>query len=261
MKDLIESYMLCDLDVPSQIQLLCGLFPKVIVVDYDVKNYVYKFHHNYEMQDAATNTYNLLLSIFAAVDNNFRSRIVAQAVMPDKTTMKVQPSAFIIDANLGLESIVPEVYSDTYLLYRIWHIGYNIEKLANSLVLARINDKLSEFAKYLLKQLHPCKTTWAKAFMDKMIDLSVVSKPFVRRKLYKDKVSMLYVPSFLDVAKSWNSVLTKPPVQTAAKAIGQRQSIKRTLLDDNEGSEILENEVVENNQIAKITLLDIQDPF
>ncbi|CAG8838145.1 19134_t:CDS:2, partial [Gigaspora margarita] len=94
------------------------------------------------------------------------------------------------------------------------------------------------------------------------------------------------------VAKSRNSALTKPLVQIAAKASGRKQSIKRTLLglaykcvelvnydnlnskiiedndqiinseydqiiDNDEGSEILENEVVEHDQIAEITLLDI----
>ncbi|KAF0505657.1 hypothetical protein F8M41_019307 [Gigaspora margarita] len=33
------------------------------------------------------------------------------------------------------------------------------------------------------------------------------------------------------------------------------------IIDDDEGSEILEDEVIEHNQIAKITPLDIQDPF
>ncbi|KAF0535611.1 protein far1-related sequence 11-like isoform x1 [Gigaspora margarita] len=56
-------------------------------------------------------------------------------------------------------------------------------------------------------------------YKDEMIDLSVVSEPFVRGKSHEDKVSTLYVPSFSDVAESWNSALTEPPVQTAAKAM------------------------------------------
>ncbi|CAG8804496.1 5596_t:CDS:2, partial [Racocetra fulgida] len=43
MKKLIENYVLCDIDVPSQVRVLYGLFPKATIVDYDVKNYVYKF--------------------------------------------------------------------------------------------------------------------------------------------------------------------------------------------------------------------------
>ncbi|KAF0520328.1 hypothetical protein F8M41_016381 [Gigaspora margarita] len=49
-------------------------------------------------------------------------------------------------------------------------------------------------------------------------------------KSHEDKVSILYVPSFLDVAEFWNSALTELPVQTVAKAIGRKQSIKGTLL-------------------------------
>ncbi|KAF0534398.1 hypothetical protein F8M41_009979 [Gigaspora margarita] len=62
-----------------------------------------------------------------------------------------------------------------------------------------------------------------------MIDLLVVSEPFVKEKLHENKVSTLYIFSFLDVAEFWNPALTKPLVQTAAKAIGRKQSIKRTL--------------------------------
>ncbi|CAG8760848.1 32357_t:CDS:2 [Racocetra persica] len=78
MKELIESYTICDIDVSSQIRLLCGLFPDATIVNYDVKNYVYK------------------------------QTIEATGV---------QPRAFMIDADPGLESIVPEIYSDTYLLH------------------------------------------------------------------------------------------------------------------------------------------------
>ncbi|CAG8775924.1 4794_t:CDS:2, partial [Racocetra fulgida] len=64
---------------------------------------------------AATNTYNLPLSIFAIVDNNFRSQIIAQAILPDETSE-------------NLESVVPEIYTNTYLLHYVWHIGHNLEK-------------------------------------------------------------------------------------------------------------------------------------
>ncbi|CAG8616741.1 11523_t:CDS:2 [Scutellospora calospora] len=170
MKDLIEKYTLCDLDVLSQVWLLRELFSEATIIDYDMKNYVYKFWCIYSIQSgdaaklfehfekeyakdpdwyvqplidmetnrlqAVTNAYNLPLSIFAVVDNNFKSRIVAQAILPDETsesygwvlqqTIKatgVQPGAFIIDANSGLESVVLEIYpnnlpSSLYLAYQ-----------------------------------------------------------------------------------------------------------------------------------------------
>ncbi|CAG8683605.1 15628_t:CDS:1 [Cetraspora pellucida] len=215
MKKLIESYTLCDVDILSQVRLLCGLFPEATIVDYDVKNYVYKFCRNYEMEssDAAkllqhfekecskdpdwyvqplidsetnrlqgvfymapkqqelwqhyadivlnnntalTNTYNLPLSIFAVVNNNFKSWIVAQAILLDKTSESyrwvlqqtieatgVQSSAFIIDADPGLESIVHEIYPDTYLFHYVWHIGRNLEKQLSK----PLGDRYSDFLK------------------------------------------------------------------------------------------------------------------
>ncbi|CAG8502541.1 6708_t:CDS:2 [Scutellospora calospora] len=54
-KDLIKSFTLCNLDISSQVQLLHELFSEAIIIDYDVKNYVYKVHRSYEIQgnDAA----------------------------------------------------------------------------------------------------------------------------------------------------------------------------------------------------------------
>ncbi|CAG8685809.1 7047_t:CDS:2, partial [Scutellospora calospora] len=164
-KDLIKKYTLCDLDVPSQVQLLHELFSKATIIDYDMKNYVYKFWHIHSIQGG--DTIKLFEHfekerakdsdcIFTIVDNNFKSRIVVQAVLPDETSESyrwvlqqiikatgVQPGAFIIDADLGLESVIPEVYPNTYLLYCIWHIRRNIEKqLAKSL-----GDHYADFLK------------------------------------------------------------------------------------------------------------------
>jgi len=113
----------------------------------------------------------------------------------------VQPGAFIIDAYPGLESVVPEVYPDTYLLHYIWHIGRNIEKqLAKSLgdryadflkafyrarnVLCKeafnkywqeLMVNFPESAEYLLKQLDPRKTTWAKAFTGRIFTAGITT--------------------------------------------------------------------------------------
>ncbi|CAG8599621.1 16277_t:CDS:2, partial [Racocetra fulgida] len=226
MKDLIESYTLCDLDVPSQVRLLHRLFSEATIVDYDVKNYVYKVRQSHEMQDgdtakllqhfekertknpdwyvqplidsetnrlqgvfymlseqqelwqnytdiilndntASTNAYNLPLSIFTIVDNNFKSRIVAQAILPDETSKSyrwllqqtidatgVHPGAFIIDADLDLESVVPKIYPNTFLLYCVWHIGRNIEKQLSKTLGDRYSDFLKAFYQFHVDQMN-----------------------------------------------------------------------------------------------------------
>ncbi|CAG8837358.1 26905_t:CDS:2, partial [Racocetra persica] len=88
----------------------------------------------------STNTYNLPLSIFAI------------AILPEETSESyrwvlqqtieatgVQPGAFIIDADPGLESVVPEIYLNTYLLHCVWHIERNLERqLLNHLVIVMV---------------------------------------------------------------------------------------------------------------------------
>ncbi|CAG8790390.1 23573_t:CDS:2, partial [Cetraspora pellucida] len=327
-KELIESYTFCDLDMLSQIKLLHELFFKTTIVDYDVKNYVYKFCQIHEMQDgnvakllqhyekecakdpdwyiqllidletnrlqgvfymlpeqrelwqhyadiilndntASTNTYNLPLSIFAIVNNNFKLRIIAQVVLIDKTNKSyrwvlqqtieatgVQPGAFIIDANLGLESVVLKIYLNTYLLHCIWHIKYNLKKQ-----LSKPFGDYYESTEYLVKQLDSRKTTWAKAFTSQFsawcektltyATLNVCRKLFLNiynilQKYITPKILQLHVDQ-MNKAVIYNdkkklleridhSLITesampiKPPEQAAAKVISQKQSAKGILL-------------------------------
>ncbi|CAG8808706.1 9788_t:CDS:2, partial [Racocetra fulgida] len=143
MKELIENY----------VRLLRGLFPEATIVDYDMKNYVYKFRRTHDIQRCDTAK---LFQHFEKEHNNFKLRIVAQAILPDETsesyrwvlqqTIKatgVQPGAFMIDADPGLESVVPEIYPDTYLLHCIWHIERNIEKQLAKL----LGDHYADFIK------------------------------------------------------------------------------------------------------------------
>ncbi|CAG8696277.1 4346_t:CDS:2 [Cetraspora pellucida] len=138
---------------------------------------------------ASTNTYNLPLSIFAMVNNNFKSRIVAQVVLPDETSESykwlleqtidatgVHPGVFIINADPGLESIVPEIYPNTYLVHCIWHIGCNIEK---------------QLSKALEVKLF--------AAIDKMMNTLVINEQFIREKSQEHSNStsnLLNIPSF-----------------------------------------------------------------
>ncbi|CAG8772278.1 16647_t:CDS:2, partial [Dentiscutata erythropus] len=233
MKELIESYTLCDLDVPSQVQLLRGLFPEATIVDYDSGDAAKLLQHLEEerMKDpdwyiqslidpdtnrlqgvfymkpkqrklwrryadivlndntAATNTYCLPLSIFAIVDNNFKSQIVTQGILSDETSESyrwllqqtieatgVQPGAFIIDADLGLEGVVPEIYPDTYLLYCAFYLARNIQyKEAFERYWKQLMIDFPQSTEYLLKQLDPRKTTWAKAFTSQIFTAGITS--------------------------------------------------------------------------------------
>ncbi|KAF0397181.1 protein far1-related sequence 5-like [Gigaspora margarita] len=67
-------------------------------------------------------------------------------------------------------------------------------------------------------------------YKDEFMDTVVVDEPFLRRKSLEKNSLILSLPSFPDVADSWNTMLIEAPVQTVAKAIGCKQSIKGTLL-------------------------------
>ncbi|CAG8787771.1 5608_t:CDS:2, partial [Cetraspora pellucida] len=76
----------------SYVLLLHELFPEATIVDYDVKNYVYKFWHIHLMHSGDA------VKLF----EHFKKE--HQTI---KAT-EVQPGAFIIDADSGFKSVVPK---------------------------------------------------------------------------------------------------------------------------------------------------------
>ncbi|CAG8499826.1 8051_t:CDS:2, partial [Racocetra fulgida] len=395
MKELIENYVLCDIDVPSQVQLLCVLFPEATIVDYDVKNYVYKFRRTHDIQGCDTaklfqhfekeRTKNPDWNVQSLIDpetnrlqgvfymtpeqrelwrryadiilNN--NTAATNAILPNETSesyrwvlqqtieaTRVQPSAFMIDADPGLESVVPEIYPDpTYSIVSgtlgtvnkrtQLHILFNqieshvaeeqfasrfvawrekttsyitlsvprqlfpeiyniLQKYVTAKILQLHIDQMNEAVMYHSKKVNfedPYNLTlevvdngpiefeynfrqirfdklregsnhslvaegWEvqsiehksnigqnseKAYFhislilrrwykDEFMDVVVVDEPFLRRNSLEMNSLTPSLPSFPDVADSWNIMLIEAPVQAAAKAIGHKQSIKGTLL-------------------------------
>src|SRR6266540_1436931 len=88
-----------------------------------------------------TNRYQMLLSLFLAIDNNTRSRLVAQALVSDETTesykwileyMKkatmTEPLVFVTDADPAADAAIRQIYLTTYPIYCIFHISKNLPK-------------------------------------------------------------------------------------------------------------------------------------
>ncbi|CAG8758423.1 8920_t:CDS:2, partial [Cetraspora pellucida] len=172
-KELIKSYTLCDVDIPN---------------------------HEMEGSDAAKLLQHFEKEhskdpdcIFAVVDNNFKSQIVAQAVLLDETSKsyrwvlqqtikatEVQPNAFIINADLGLESVVSEIFQ-TPTFFIVFGILDAILKnncpnlLAFERYWQQIMIDFPESTEYLLRQLDTCKTTWAKAFTGQVFTAEIIS--------------------------------------------------------------------------------------
>ncbi|CAG8729355.1 913_t:CDS:2, partial [Racocetra persica] len=265
-KELIESYTLCNIDVPSQVRLLRGLFSKATIVDYDIKNYIYKFHRNHEIKDG--DAAKLLQyfekerakdpdCIFAVVDNNFKLQIIAQAVLLDKTsesyrwvlqqTIKatgVQLGVFIIDANPGFESIVLEVYPNTYFLYCVWHIERNLEKQLSKLLGDRYADFLKAFyhAKMFYTKKHlrdignienrPIKIEYDlyQICFEKLlegIDHSLIAEIWEVHSI-ENKSSLFHISL---ISNHWYKDDIVDTLVAAAKVIDRKQSTKGSLLE------------------------------
>ncbi|CAG8702860.1 1104_t:CDS:2, partial [Ambispora leptoticha] len=221
MKELIENYVLCDIDVPSQVQLLCVLFPEATIVDYDVKNYVYKFRRTHDIQGCDTaklfqhfekeRTKNPDWNVQSLIDpetnrlqgvfymtpeqrelwrryadiilNN--NTAATNAILPNETSesyrwvlqqtieaTRVQPSAFMIDADPGLESVVPEIYPDPTYSIVSGTLGVTLKSSLQSYLKywKQLMIDFPESTEYLLRQLDSRKTTWAKAFTGQTVN-------------------------------------------------------------------------------------------
>ncbi|CAG8766475.1 32007_t:CDS:2 [Gigaspora margarita] len=167
---------------------------------------------------------------------------------------------------------------DYSLIAKVWefqsiehksNIGYNSEK-----------------AYFYISLIPKC---WYK---DEFMDTVVVNELFFRRKSLEKNSLIPSLPFFSDVADSWNIMLIEAPVQTVAKAIDRKQSIKGTLLglarkcieeaqcnkqiieqelEDNQNIESNQNtesdqetesdQDTKNDQNIETIQLDIQNPF
>ena len=107
-----------------------------------------------------TNQFNMPLSLFTAVDNHFRTRLVAQALVNDETketyewllTSTLQatnhtPQVFITDSDLGMDAAIDSQYSGVYQLHCIYmyHISQNLMRNLKASLGASYNDLVKDF--------------------------------------------------------------------------------------------------------------------
>src|SRR6059058_1189653 len=100
-------------------------------------------YHNVVLNDntAKTNRYNMPLSLFLIVDNNTKSRLVAQSLVSDKMvetykwilecTKKAtitESMVFVTDADPAMDATVVQIYDTAYPIHCIFHISENLPK-------------------------------------------------------------------------------------------------------------------------------------
>ena len=171
-------------------------------------------YHDVILNDntAKSNRYQMPLSLFLAVDNNTRSRLVAQALVSDETTESykwilectksatmVEPLVFVTDADPAVDAAIGQVYEKTYSIHCIFHINENLPKNTKSKLSSQYNEFVSDFYQcrnslceelfyerwtkltekypsvkdYLMRALYPSRQAWARAFTSKIFTAGI----------------------------------------------------------------------------------------
>ena len=186
-----------------------------------------------------TNQYNMPLSLFVAVDNHFRTRLVAQALVNDETKETYEwllsstlqatnyaPRVFVTDADPGMDAAIDSQYSDTYPLHCIYHISQNLLRNLKAPLGNTFIDFLRDFymcrnilspvdfdsqwhslietypraASYLNSELYPSKERWAKAYTTKFFTAGISSTSRVESENSVIKNSLQGCPNLCELA-------------------------------------------------------------
>jgi len=193
-----------------------------------------------------TNQYNMPLSLFVAIDNHFRTRLVAQAVVNDETketyewllnaTIKATnhtPRVFITDADPGMDAAIDSQYSSAYPLHCLYHISQNLIRNLKAPLGNAYNDFLKDFytcrnvlspaefdsqwlnltatypkaADYLDSELYSSKARWAKAYTTKFFTAGISSTSRVEGENSVIKNFLQGHPSLCELASVLDSRL------------------------------------------------------
>ncbi|CAG8668959.1 2853_t:CDS:2, partial [Ambispora gerdemannii] len=147
-------------------------------------------YHDVILNDntAKTNRYQMPLSLFLAVDNNTRSRLVAQALVSDETTESykwilectknatmTEPLVFVTDADPAAEAAIGQIYEATYQVHCIFHISENLPKNLKSKLYNQYESFIYDFYQchYLMRVLFPSRQAWARAFTSKIFTAGI----------------------------------------------------------------------------------------
>ena len=163
---------------------------------------IYESFHDVVFLDTTSNTnrFQMMLCVIVVIDNHFRSRIVASAIIEDETLDTFQwilmtlfgetginPRVIFTDSDPSLISAIKEIHPNTNHLLCIFHIDLNLRKklkgklgvhfeefrhkfytCRNSLCIelfesrwVQLIDQYPESAKYLSDTLYVNKESWA----------------------------------------------------------------------------------------------------
>src|SRR5256884_5426717 len=188
-------------------------------------------HHDVVLNDntAKTNHYNMPLSLFLIVDNNTKSRLVAQALVSNETVESykwilqctkdatmVEPLVFVTDADPAMDAAIAQLYETTHQIHCIFHISENLPK--------NVKSKLGDQYENFVKNFFQCRNSlYEKLFNERWFKL-VKKYPSI-----KDYLMRALYPSRQAWARAFTSRIFTAGIQTTSRVEGYNNIIKREL--------------------------------
>jgi hypothetical protein len=145
-----------------------------------------------------TNRFQMMLCIIIVVDNNFKSRIVASAIIDDKTcdtyqwifdTMLtetgISPGVIFTDSDPSMIQSIREIYPNTYHMLCIFHIDLNLRKKLKG----KLGSKFEEFH----QKFYTCRNSLCEDLFElrwnQLIDQYPIAAKYLSDTLYLNKES------------------------------------------------------------------------
>ncbi|EXX71211.1 protein FAR1-RELATED SEQUENCE 11-like [Rhizophagus irregularis DAOM 181602=DAOM 197198] len=147
---------------------------------------------------AKTNIYSMPLSVFVGVDNNGRTRLLAQAVISNEIfetyqwilqcvlqATEKQPLVFFIDADPAMDTAIPVQFPNSYHAHCIYHIEQNLPK--------NLKGKLGQHYSDFIKNFYKCRNSLCEALFiarwNDLLEKFPLAKDYLLRVLWPSKKS------------------------------------------------------------------------
>ena len=149
---------------------------------------------------AKTNRYEMALSLFVGIDNNYKTRVLAQALTKYETqadyswvlqctleaTNNLSPIILFSDSDPGMIAAVQVVYPETRHLLCIYHIVENVKKKARSKL---HGEMVNKFVEDFYHMRNSCNERQFEARYNEMLTKYEKCRPYLEKKLYPNRES------------------------------------------------------------------------
>lgn len=188
-------------------------------------------YHDVILNDntAKSNRYQMPLSLFLAIDNNTKSRLVAQALVSDETTESykwilectknatmTEPLVFVTDADPAVDAAIGQIYESTHQVHCIFHISENLPK--------NLKSKLCDQYESFLHDFYLCRNSVSEELFyerwSNLIEKYSSTKDYLMRALYPNRQAW---------ARAFTSKIFTAGIQTTSRVEGLNNIIKREL--------------------------------